>query len=631
MVKKEMKYNYNPYFLSRIQPQGGINFEDNIIKKGDGYEVVIHLYDYPNEVEEFWLDSIMNIRNTITTIDIGVEEKGEALKKLGKSIKEQESRYYDSIEYQDKLIAKEEFNTLMSLQEEVLKYGEVIRTIHLRIYVAERTREELEKKVGEILDELEHLNYRGAILLNEQEYEWKSLFTSFDMQKKYENSREGKPLPSLSLGAGFPFNYTNISDPFGQFLGTTFTGGSAIFDLWHKDRKRKSYNALLTGMTGAGKSTALKKIILHNYLIGNKIRIIDKSGEFRTLVKKFGGKVVALDGSSGIINPLHIYPTVIDEETNRIVEEQCYTVHMSKLSMLYKSLAGNVTSDIAEFDRVVRNFYTSYGIDISRCTQYNKEDYPIMEELLEFTRKELYLDVEKEIVKENLTPSRINRLENIILILEKLVYTYGKLFNGHSTIDDLSEEQIISYEVGTLHQYENQIFMTQIFSVLTSIWGQATEQGKREKMEYEDNGKSIEDVVKFLIVIDEAHNYINSNNIDGIRYVLQMEREDRKYFAAVLLANQSIKDYVPQDSQSEAVEELKKLFELTQYKFIMQQDNNAIEAIKKIFNGTLTESEINMIPNFEEGECILSIAGMKNIAMQIEITEEEKRLFKGGR
>ena len=451
------------------------------------------------------------------------------------------------------------------------------------------------------------------------------------MQKKYENSREGKPLPSLSLGAGFPFNYTNISDPFGQFLGTTFTGGSAIFDLWHKDRKRKSYNALLTGMTGAGKSTALKKIILHNYLIGNKIRIIDKSGEFRTLVKKFGGKVVALDGSSGIINPLHIYPTVIDEETNRIVEEQCYTVHMSKLSMLYKSLSGNVTSDIAEFDRVVRNFYTSYGIDISRCTQYNKEDYPIMEELLEFTRKELYSDVEKEIVKENLTPSRINRLENIILILEKLVYTYGKLFNGHSTIDDLSEEQIISYEVGTLHQYENQIFMTQIFSVLTSIWGQATEQGKREKMEYEDNGKSIEDVVKFLIVIDEAHNYINSNNIDGIRYVLQMEREDRKYFAAVLLANQSIKDYVPQDSQSEAVEELKKLFELTQYKFIMQQDNNAIEAIKKIFNGTLTESEINMIPNFEEGECILSIAGMKNIAMQIEITEEEKRLFKGGR
>ncbi len=44
MAQVEQKYNYNPYFLSRVQPQGGINFEDNIIKKGDGYEVVIHLY-----------------------------------------------------------------------------------------------------------------------------------------------------------------------------------------------------------------------------------------------------------------------------------------------------------------------------------------------------------------------------------------------------------------------------------------------------------------------------------------------------------------------------------------------------------------------------------------------------------
>ncbi|MGL4109027.1 VirB4 family type IV secretion system protein [Clostridium sp. LP20] len=628
---KILNYEYNPYFLSKIQPQGGISFEDNIIKKGDGYEVVLHLYDYPTEVEEFWLNSVMNIKNTIVTMDVGEATKGDTLKKLEKSLREQESRYYESMEYKDKLMAKDEFNKLIELQEEVVKYGEVLKVIHLRIYVADRTRAGLEKKVGDILEELENLNYRGAILLNEQEHEWKALFDNYSNQAKYENKREGKGLPSLSLGAGFPFNYTNINDPLGSFLGTTFTGGSVLFDLFHKDKKRKSYNALLTGTTGAGKSTALKKLIYNNYLIGNKVRVIDKSGEFRTLILKCGGKVVSLDGSSGIINPLHIYPTVIDEESNEILDEQCYTVHMSKLSMLYSSLSKNKDNDIDEFDRIVRKFYISYGIDIDKCTQYNANEYPIMSELLEYSKNELYSNVEEEIVRENLTTGKINRLESIILTIEKLVFTYGKLFNGHSTIDDLSDEQLISYEVGTLHQYETQIFMTQIFSVLTSIWGQATQHGKREKMEYEEHGKDIEDVVKFLVVIDEAHNYINSNNIDGIRYILQMEREDRKYFGAVLLANQSIKDYVPQDAKSEAVEELKKLFELTQYKFIMQQDANAIEAIKKIFDGRLTESEIEMIPNLEEGECILSIMGMKNISMQIEITEEERRIFKGGR
>lgn len=37
---------------------------------------------------------------------------------------------------------------------------------------------------------------------------------------------------------------------------------------------------------------------------------------------------------------------------------------------------------------------------------------------------------------------------------------------------------------------------------------------------------------------------------------------------------------------------IKTLFELTQYKFIMQQDNNSKEALKEIFDGQITESEI---------------------------------------
>jgi len=573
----------------------------------------------------------MNIKNTIVTLDISEETKKDALKKLEKSLREQDSRYSESVEYQEKIIAKNEFNKLLELQEEVLEAGEVLKLIHLRIYLADKTRDGLEKKVEDALEEIELLNCRAAIYLDEQEFEWKALFDNFDNQSKYDNKRKGKGVPSLSLGAGFPFNYTNINDPLALFLGTTFTGGSVLFDIFHKTKKRKSYNTLLTGTSGAGKSTTLKKIIRNNYLVNNKVRVIDKTGEFRDLVLKLGGKVVSLDGSSGMINPLHIYPTVMDIKTNEIIEEQCYTVHMSKLSMLYNSLSKNKNSDISdEFKKIVRNFYEAIGIDKYRCTQYRAEEYPIMNDLLEYTKAELYENVEKEIVKENLTSSRIKRLESIILTLENLVYTYGKLFNGHSTIDDLSNEQVISYEVGTLEHYEKEIFMTQIFSVLTSIWGQATQHGRREKMEYEENDKSIEDIQKFLIVIDEAHNYINANNIEGIEYLVKIIREDRKYFCALLLANQSIKDYVPQDAKSEAVEELKKLFELTQYKFIMQQDNNALSAIRNIFEGQLTDSEIEMIPTLDEGECILSIMGMKNVTMQIEISEEENKLFKGG-
>ncbi|MCG3056738.1 hypothetical protein KZ287_31730, partial [Escherichia coli] len=84
--------------------------------------------------------------------------------------------------------------------------------------------------------------FRGSIFLNEQEYEWESLITHFDMQKKYPNKRKGKEIPALALAGGFPFHFTHLDDPYGTYQGTTRTGGSVIFDLFHKDQQRKSYN-----------------------------------------------------------------------------------------------------------------------------------------------------------------------------------------------------------------------------------------------------------------------------------------------------------------------------------------------------------------------------------------------------
>ena len=81
---------------------------------------------------------------------------------------------------------------------------------------------------------------------------------------------------------------------------------------------------------------------------------------------------------------------------------------------------------------------------------------------------------------------------------------------------------------------------------------------------------------------------------------------------------------------SEVFEKIRTLFELTQYKFIMQQDNNTKGLLSEIFSGQLTDTEINAIPNFSTGDCILVINGDKNIRFNIEISDREKYLFKGG-
>ncbi|MGU9338019.1 VirB4 family type IV secretion system protein, partial [Clostridium perfringens] len=66
------KLEYNPYLIDKIQPCGGIIFKDNYIKKGDGYEACINIYDYPSEVSHFWLKGLIKeLDDTVITVDVG--------------------------------------------------------------------------------------------------------------------------------------------------------------------------------------------------------------------------------------------------------------------------------------------------------------------------------------------------------------------------------------------------------------------------------------------------------------------------------------------------------------------------------------------------------------------------------
>ena len=42
--EKKEKVEVNPYLISKIQPMGGVYFDEKYIKKGDGYETCVHLY-----------------------------------------------------------------------------------------------------------------------------------------------------------------------------------------------------------------------------------------------------------------------------------------------------------------------------------------------------------------------------------------------------------------------------------------------------------------------------------------------------------------------------------------------------------------------------------------------------------
>ncbi|MGX4601686.1 VirB4 family type IV secretion system protein [Faecalimicrobium sp. JNUCC 81] len=629
-TKKINKREYDPYLLTQIQPQGGVKFEEVIIRKGDGYETCVHVYDYPTQVKSFWLERLLTMDDVITTIDVGTANKQDILKKLEKSLSEQENRYYEDKSKVGQIKARSTYQSLQGLTEDITNNGEVIKIVHIRYYVSAPTRELLDSKVKDILEKLEARGYRGACLLNEQEYEWRSLFNGYLEQEKFINKRKGQAIPSETLGAGYPLHYTYLDDPTGLFYGTTTTGGNVLLDIFTKTKKRLSYDALILGSKGSGKSTLLKKLVLNNSIQGQTIRILDVVGEFRELVKALGGKSISLDGSDGIINPLQILATITDDKTYKVDNRQSFSTHLSKVSMMYKFLNPECASEeLREFESLLSNFYGQKDIEIDKCTEYDTESYPIMSDFLEYIENELYIDKKQRITKENLSESHRKRLESIFLNISGIVRDYGHLFNNHSSIKDINKEQIISFELRKLTSYDVRIFNAQIFSVLTLLWNSALIQGTPEMNAFNNGIKKAEDCKKYMILIDEAHRIINSNNTTAVKYLTDFSREARKYFGSLVFATQTINDVVA-DINSEIFKEIKTLFELTQYKFIMKQDSNSLPLLSKVFSGQLSENELSKIPYLSQGNCILSINGFDNIMFNIEATKQELDLFKGG-
>lgn len=628
--KKEKKL-INKEFVAQIQPQGGIQFKEVYVQGGDGLQTCIHVYGYQTTVNDFWQEPIMNMPNVITTLDIISDSRKVVIESINKSMAEQSVRHANAKDNVERIEAEQQFSELETLYQQVSK-GEVLKRVHLRIYISARTMAELEKQAKEVMETLESYNFRGAIFLNEQEYEWASLTSSFEMQKKYINKRNGKEIPALSLAGGFPFHFTFLNDPYGIYYGTTKTKGSVIFDLFHKDKQRKSYNGVVIGKMGAGKSTLLKKIMSDNAMKGYKIRGFDITGEFEDIVREYNGKQIALDGSQGQINPLQVYKTAKTEEGS-------FTQHLSKLSIFYRFIAPEAKDDeIKEYENLLRKLYVQKKLwndekdAINHITSLPAKSYPIFSHYIDLVEKELYEDVNTGKHRANVSDSRAKRLELILLNITNLVDTYGHMFNGVSTIDDFSKEQIVFFSLRHLMSLKPEIRQAQIFNVMNLMWDEMLENGMPQWKAFDRKEIQFEDVIRYLIIMDEAHHLINTSERSqhAVEFTTKFAREARKYFAGIVFASHSIRDFVPEDASLAAVEEIKKLFELTQYKFIMQQDSNNLDMLRRVFAGQISTSELNEIPFLPTGDVLLCISAVKNILFKVDVTEEELALFGGG-
>ena len=628
------KYGYDPFLLSAIQPAGGIHFYPSYIRTGSSYGAVLTVYDWKSELDMHWLSPIINQDDVIVTVDMGVANTHEVKKMIDRSFTEQKIRYQTEKKDGEQMDANWRYQELAELRAAVAQQGETLRFVVIRLYVSAPTIEKLEERLTRIQGAIETSEYHATVLLHEQKQEWQSLLLPYQRQQKQINAREGQILPSSVLGDGNPFNFSYLSDPCSCYMGSTPMMGSFNFYLFTKTSKRLSYNALIYGMMGSGKSTLLKKLIEVQTLFGDYVRVLDPSGEYHDLVTTLGGRYLSLDGSDGMINEFEIQK--IDEN-----EGTCWVQHVSKLTAIYRLRRKNecTQNELNTYSRVLLEFYIDQGIVPKDGIITNNtpicgllpERYPTMSDFLAYLRFRVKNHIPADDAEHGeLGKKFLLQLQEICDTYENLVRNYGYLLNGYTSIRNISQTQLLAFNISTVLKLEPSISSGILYNALMLFWDHCVRVGSRMKSLYEARKIDEQDIIHSMVVVDESHHILSAQYADCVRQMTIMARKMRKYFSGIVFATQLITDNLQGKTTEPEEKAVQDLFDLATYRFVGKQTATCIPVLEDTFPGMYTETQLYRIPSLDMGSFIVT-AGDQNLEVRIFITEREEQLFAGGR
>ena len=633
-----LKNGYNTKFLAEVQPQGGITFADNYAIASDGYAACLSVIHYPNDPLLLWLTQVSLNDSTLTTIDVKTDSGYEIKRQLNRSIEELADRQVNARKATDALNAQKDMQSLEKYALELSQGGEIPKLMLTRIFVYAPTIEALDQSVSNLRGKLRGEGYNVAVYMFMQDKQFKSMALPITEQEKDLAALPEQPIPALTVGAGDPFSAQSLKDPRGVWLGRTSTGGAFYFDQFRSTNIRRSFNMMILGKMGAGKSTLMKMLVEGTIARNMYFRGIDKTKEYIPLIKHYGGTVVSLDGSEGMINPLEVMATTVDENTGKVDELASFYQHISKVDILFQMINKGSFENIEmqEFDSLLRGFYVDMGL-LPRNFQQNKmnikitnldsKKYPTFSQFLNWLKK---LATPTYYQEHQFTRERIRTYEKIKVALESMIENYGQLFDGYSTMRDLTDTKLLLFDSSAISTMNQNVYQAQLYMALSLIWSHALINGRRQNALLKAGKITRQDVQYFDVFLDECHNIINYENIFAVDYVKNFEREMIKFNAGIIFATQSPEEMVPDSVESAQLSSLKVVFELCQYKWLMSMDPSQLKKIKSLLGEALNSSDYSNIPDLQTGQAIVTMGGRERYQVKMKPSERQLEIFAGG-
>ncbi len=596
--------------ISWIKPEY-IKFSSNSLTVNNNYGLTVAVEDYPIEVGAAFLGGAFNIDGIRAVMHISGVDQDRGVRRIDRAINEVLSRREGLQKASDEIENEAHVDTmqelLIALKTENERFFDVTVTFTAFNY------DNLNKKVfrKRVLALLKN-NSLNINTLHTRQVEG---YINSNISRKTALKIYERGINSTSLAASFPFVSSKIMDKDGMYLGANSNGFPVMLDILKRDEKHNNSNAFVVGTSGSGKSYFLKVLLSHLYSTGSKVYILDPENEYSMLCKNFGGGMIDIGkGDKGRINPFHIYSGISDDDKNEVQENKAtFNAHLRTLESFFRVVLPKITDEALEYlNNAIIETYSIKGIGESTdISELEPNDFPIFDDLIK------YLNKEYEINKENLYKRNI--LSTVITYVSKFGTggRYSDLWNGETTLKTDKDFTVFNFQ--SLFAAKNDIVanaqMLLIFRYLEERL--IIEKDLNEKTE--KNGHTI-------IVVDEAHLFIDKKYPIALDFMYQMTKRIRKYGGAFIPATQSISDW-------NATEELRNktsaILRNSQYSFIFKLKGNDIEDLVDLYKSSspINEIERNHIARASRGNCFFIESEDKREMFMVDANETIKEFF----
>ncbi|OYS58052.1 conjugal transfer protein [Limosilactobacillus reuteri] len=638
-IRRYEEANYDLDFLAQVQPQGNMQVHSRYIEMGDGYLTVLRIYRYPAQgLGRFYGVPITNNPNTMSVVSVGTEDQDAIQKKIDTAAGEQYSRISGKNKVFDNLSASGKYKDLVNLLNRMSREHEVVKRLYIRVFVYAATLDELEKRCRKIIHD-NHM-FRFGRYASEQLDDFQSIFVPTMREKSMINKPAGTPIDAENLTGFYPFNHIKLDDPKGSYYGYTQTRGEVMFDPFQRDDIRTRSFFFITGNAGMGKSTLLKKMNDDVFSRGAFIRNFDVSSEYTSQTKDQSGVVISLDKPEYLINPFEIFPTEINDDgtSNEIGS---FDRQIDKLKNMFKFFNPQATpDDTTMLDKWLNKFYEKQNIWVANAAKVQpdikvtnlylpREAYPTLEDFVLFANEQKRTatsDIRRR--PTNIDEISMNRITSTF---QSLLTNKGTMFNGITRFPDLSNEQVVTFNLRGLQAQGQNVFNAQVYQVLTLLSGEITKNGLSQRHLLQTGDITEDDAKWYYLNLDEVENLITPHFSFGVEYLASLMEQMRKNNCAITMAAPTIKDLIMNvNSDNPYIIAVQKIFSLFQINFFFQISNDDLPRLKVALGQSTSMAELQGLTTLRRGECLMNINGDRNIRFFVDITNEEKCRYGGG-